>query len=136
MSTPEQPAETASSTPVTEVPTVTAQVVGVTEIPEGAPRIYANYAQATAGPHDVVIRFGWYALPVLGQEDASGQAVAPGRTVVVPAETLAVVTIPLGLVDALINLLAAQAEVARRALSVDAQEEHEAVATKKASEAE
>jgi hypothetical protein len=103
---------------------ILAQVVPPSEIPSDVPRIYANYAQATAGQHDVVIRFGWYAIPTLDQQPA------PGSTVDVPAETVAVVTIPLGMVDALITVLTAQAQVARQAIMV-AEGEATAEAAKK-----
>ena len=88
-----------------------AKLVIPREIASDVPRIYANWAQATSGQHDLVIQFGWFAVPAFKEQPA------PGATIEIPVELVGVLTIPLGLVEPLIKVLSAQREVAQRAES-------------------
>jgi hypothetical protein len=104
MATPEPPQET----PLGDVQQIAVQLQPPDATAPGVPRAYANFAQATAGAHDVTIRFGWYAIPALSEPPDDG-------LLNVPVEWTAVITVPRGLVPSLVEVLQAQSRVGDRA---------------------
>lgn len=104
MATAEPPQET----PPDEVQQIAVQLRPPDEIPQGVPRVYANFAQVTAGQHDAAIRFGWYAIPPFSKPPAEG-------VLDVPVEWNTVVTIPRGLLPSLVEILQGQIRIATRA---------------------
>jgi hypothetical protein len=81
---------------------------------EEAQALYANFFQATASQLDLTMHLGWYALPAL--------VTAPEETVAVPVQALAKVTVPLGLVPGIIQVLQSQMTNWQRAFGPDAEQ--------------
>jgi hypothetical protein len=91
---PQQPTETTVKQPVS------AQFRLRPPEYDEAPVIYANFAQATISQHDLTLFLGWFATPVL--------TAPPTEPVDVPVRPLAAVSLPIGLLPALIQVLNAQ----------------------------
>lgn len=67
---------------------------------EDVPAVYGNFAQATVALHDLTLFFGWFATPPVTE--------VPPDPIEVNVRPVAAVTIPLGVVPALIQVLSAQ----------------------------
>lgn len=65
-----------------------------------APSLYANFAQATVTQYDMTLFFGLYRVPPLQDR--------PTETVEVPIEPLVRVTLPIGVVQAVIDVMQRQ----------------------------
>jgi hypothetical protein len=66
------------------------------------PTTYANFFQATISPVDVTLHLGWYSLPPLTEQ--------PTEAVRVPVRPTLKVSIPVGLLPGIINVLQSQLE--------------------------
>jgi hypothetical protein len=64
------------------------------------PVFYANFVQATFSPLDATIHLGWYATPTVDEQ--------PTEPVQVPVRGLAKVSLPIGLIPGMIELLQRQ----------------------------
>lgn len=84
-------------------PLVQVRLVGPTVF-AGTPNFYANYAQVGLSPHDFVMHFSHYSMPVISEP--------PTESLVIPVtpEPVATVSIPLNLVRGLIRALEGAAE--------------------------
>jgi hypothetical protein len=73
------------------------------------PIIYANFVQATFSPVDATLHLGWYATPAIDER--------PDDEVPVPVRGLAKVSLPIGLIPGIIDLLQRQLTAWRDSMS-------------------